>query len=84
MKQVFSVKGKKDGTGGRMARFFVAIAYGKGVIVSHQYEEHVNGVPEVLYRGNNNRGKLFIQDGNPSENCRKIPRRFWFYSLPHL
>ena len=38
-KQVFSVKGKKEGTAGHMARFFVAISYGKGVIESHQYEE---------------------------------------------
>ena len=80
LKQECSAKGKKEGTAGRMAKFFVAIAYGKGVIGCHQYEGHVNGemfsefvrehFPELFQRGNNNRGKLFIQDGDPSQNSR--------------
>ena len=64
-----------------MAKFFVAIAYGKGVIGCHQYDEgHVNGemfskfvrehFPELFQRGNHNCGKLFIQDGDTSQNSR--------------
>ena len=63
---------KKEGAAGRMAKFFVAIAYGKGVLGCHQYEGHVNRemfaefvrehFPELFQRGNNKRGKLFIHD----------------------
>ena len=63
-----------------MAKSFVTIAYGKGVIGFHQYEGYVNGemfsdfvrehFPELLQRRNNNRGKLFIQDGSLSQNSR--------------
>ena len=63
-----------------MAKPFVAIAYGKGVIGFHQYEGYINGgmfsdfvrehFPELFQRRNNNRGKLFIQDGSLSENNR--------------
>ena len=43
LKQDYSVKGRKEGTAGCMGKFFVVIAYGKGVIGCHQYEGHVNG-----------------------------------------
>lgn len=33
------IKGRKAGTGGKMANFMVAIAYGKGVVLCKQYEE---------------------------------------------
>ena len=43
LKQKCSVKGKKEDVAGIMAKFFVAIAYGKGVIGCHQYKGRVNG-----------------------------------------
>ena len=36
-------KAKKEGTGGKVAKFMVSIAYGKGVIGVHQYEGAING-----------------------------------------
>ena len=80
LKQECSDKEKKEGTAGRMAKFFVVIAYGKGVIGCHQYEGHVNGemfreflrehFPELFQRGNNSRGKLFIQYGDHFQTSR--------------
>ena len=35
-------KGKKEGVGGKMAKFMVAITYEKGVVGCYQYEE-LNG-----------------------------------------
>ena len=35
-------KGKKEGVGGKMARFMVAIAYNRGVIKCHHYEGAIN------------------------------------------
>ena len=68
LKQECSTKGKKEGTAGLMANFFVTVAYGKGVLGCHQYEGHVNGkrfsefvrehFSELFQRGNNNRGKI--------------------------
>ena len=73
-------KGKKEGTGCRMAKFMVAIAHGKGVIKCHHYVGNVNGemcaefireqFPEMFEKGNNLKGKLFLQDGDPSQNSR--------------
>ena len=38
-----TTRGKKEGNGGRMANFFVAIAYNKGVILCKQYHETLTG-----------------------------------------
>ena len=63
-----------------MAKFMVAITHGKGVIECHHYEGNINGetfsqfirdhFPTMFVRGNNKKGKLFLQDGDPSQNCR--------------
>ena len=38
----FTGKGSHEGTGGTVAHFMTAIAYGKGVIVSEQYHGKIN------------------------------------------
>ena len=74
-------KGSHEGSGGRVAHFLVAIAYGKGVLLAEQYEGQLNGekfadfikanFPTVFAASSNPRGKLFLQDGDPSQNSRK-------------
>ena len=64
-------KGKKAGTGGRMAHFIVAIAYRKGVMLCEQYQERFTGkcyaefvrkhFPRAFAESANPRGKLFLQ-----------------------
>ena len=73
-----TAKGRKEGTGRKMAKFFVAIAYGKGVIKCEPYEGHVNGAMfsefirthfnDMFRKSANPEGKLFLQDGDPSQN----------------
>lgn len=80
LKRECCAKGKKEGTGGRMAKFMVAIAHGRGVIKCHQYEGNVSGemfsnfiekhFPEMFLNGNNCNGKIFLQDGDPSQNSK--------------
>lgn len=94
LKKECSAKGKKEGTGGKMAKFMVAIAHGKGVIACYQYMGSINGekfaefiekrFPGMFERGNNVKGKLFLQDGDPSQNCKlaqeamdKVPCRLF-------
>ncbi len=70
-------KGKKEGVNGKVAHFMVAIAHGKGVIKCFLYEK-LNGVmcadfirehfPSMFQDSANPRGKLFLQDGDPSQN----------------
>ena len=72
-----TAKGKKEGTGGSTAKFMVAIAYGKGIIKCHQYNEHINGelfaefikekFDNMFQSSANPRGRLFLQDGCPSQ-----------------
>ena len=76
-----TAKGSHVGSGGSVAHFMVAIAYGKGVILAEQYEGNINGqkfadfvrdkFPDLFERSVNTRGKLFLQDGDPSQNSRK-------------
>ena len=71
-------KGKKAGSGGRMAHFIVAIAYQKGVICCEQYQDRFTGVyfanfirthfESIFEKSANPRGKLFLQDGDPRQN----------------
>ncbi len=74
-------KGSHEGSGGRTANFFVAIAYNKGVMLAEQYEGQLNGqkfadfvreqFPTLFENSCNKKGKLFLQDGDPSQNSRK-------------
>ena len=73
-----TAKGKKEGVGSRTAKFFCAIAYGRGFIECHHYTERLNGqfcedyikerFPEMFQVSANPSGKLFLQDGDPNQN----------------
>ena len=72
-----TTKGKKEGGGGRIAHFFVAIAYGKGVISCEHYFGTLTGesfvehfqqyFPALFENSSNPREKLFLQDGDPRQ-----------------
>lgn len=76
-----TAKGKKEGSGGRVAKFMVAIAYGRGVLKCQQYTGNVNAelcanfvrdhFPGMFERSPNPKGKLFLQDGDPSQNSKE-------------
>ena len=67
-----------------MAKYFVAISYGKGVILCEQYNslngEYFKTVIERefqrMFRESQKASKLFIQDGDPSQNSA-IARAAW-------
>ena len=62
----------------RWQKNFVAIAYRKGIIKCEPYEGHVNGkmfsafirthFKDMFRKSANSEGKLFLQDGDPSQN----------------
>ena len=72
-----TAKGKKEGSGGRVAHFFVAIAFSKGVVLCKQYYDTLTGetfaefirqyFPRTFERCGNPRRKLFLQDGDPRQ-----------------
>ena len=76
----FTAKGSHVGSGGKVAHFMAAIAHGKGVILAEQYEGKINGekfsdfirsrFPTMFENSANSRGKLFLQDGDPSQNSK--------------
>lgn len=81
LNQYCTAKGKKEGVGGTMAKFMVAISYGHGVIKCQQYTGQIDGekcakfvekhFPEMFENSSNPKGKLFLQDGDPSQNSVK-------------
>ena len=81
LKYKCTAKGSHEGTGGKVAHFFVAIAYGKGVVLCEQYHGKLNGqcfadfvrehFQRVFSACANPKGKLFLQDGDPSQNSKK-------------
>ena len=98
-------KDKKEGTGGCMTNFLVAISHERGVIECFWYEGIINGelflqcvrdrFPHIFSKANNQKGKLFLQDGDPSQDFKmsqeamdKIPYRLLMisplpWSKPH-
>jgi len=72
-------KGSKSGTGGKVAKFMVAISHGKGVLVCERYEkmdgnyfasfidQHFNTMFERSCKG---LSRLWLQDGDPSQNSK--------------
>lgn len=76
-------KGKKEGNGGNKVRLFVAIAYGKGVIMCEQFPPELtfNGVnyrqfvlehfPLALKKSANPTQKLILQDGDPVQKSKQ-------------
>ena len=75
-----TAKGSHVGSGGKVAHFFVAISYRKGVILCEQYFGRLNGAmfakfikkhfKKTFRKGQNTRGRIFLQDGDPSQNSR--------------
>ena len=82
----FTGKGSHEGTGGSVAHFIAAIAYGKGVIVAEQYFGRIDAkkfsafvkehFASMFKKSPNPKGKLFLQDGDPSQNSAKA-RTAW-------
>ena len=76
-----TVKGSHVGSGGKVPHFIVAIACGKGIILCEQYHRRINGemfvefitehFDDTFEKSANPRGKLFLQDGDPSQNSKK-------------
>ena len=70
-------KGLHSGTGGRVAKFMVAITYREGVIPCEQYDtlnrayfkDLIDREFESMFRDTNKgKSKPFMQDGDPSKN----------------
>ena len=74
-----TAKGSKVGTGGKVVKLMVAISYAEGVIACEPYEE-MNGAyfaefvrrkfQDMFTKANKNGSRLFIQDGDPSQNSK--------------
>lgn len=72
-----TAKGSHCGSGGRMARFMVAISYREGVVLCEQYDtldgHYFKDLVErefgnMFEKANKGDSKLWIQDGDPSQN----------------
>jgi len=82
-----TTKGRKEGSGGRLANFYVAIAYGKGVVLCSQYHWQVTGerfakfieniFPVAFEKcGVHPNGRLWLQDGDPRQ-VSKAAKTAW-------
>ena len=77
----FTAKGSHKRTGGSVTRFMAAITYGKGVIAVVQYFGRIKAdafssfvcerFPSMFRKYPNSKGKLFLQDGDPSQKSCK-------------
>ena len=77
----FTGKWSQESTVEAVAHFMAAIGYGKGVTVAEQYHDRINAekcssfvlelFASMFKKSANPRGKLFLQDGNPSQNIVK-------------
>ena len=76
-----TARGRQEGSGGRVAKFMVAIAYRKGVTMCANYDVTLNGPSfakfisrkfNACFRKSNNgqKERIFLQDGDPSQNSR--------------
>lgn len=91
-----TAKGKKEGVGGRVARFMVAISHGNGVIDAIPYEGSIDGkkfanivkknFPSLFQKSGSN-STIFLQDGDSSQNsavARKAieDKGYWIFHIP--
>ena len=75
-----TAKGRKEGTGGKTVKLMVAISYNVGVVVCEPYQT-LNGeyfasfidnyFSSMLEKANKGESRLWIQDGDPSQNSAK-------------
>lgn len=84
--QYCTAKGSHEGSGGRVVHFFVAISYRRGVILCEEYDnldgeffrqfvlDHFEG---AFTRSQKQRSRLFLQDGDPSQNSALAKRAFY-------
>ena len=80
-----TAKGQKVGSGGRMVRLMVAVTYNEGVLLCEEYDK-LNGdtfkviveknFEEMFRRAKKNASRLWIQDGDPSQNSAVARRSF--------
>ena len=70
-------KGRKVGTGGKVAKFMVAISHGKGVLVCDRYEKMDanyfspfidQNFNTMFVQSGKGLSQLWLQDGDPSQN----------------
>lgn len=83
-----TTKGRKEGSGGKMACFYVAISYNHGVVLCQQYHWPVvtgerfakfvrNAFPKTFERcGVSPAGTKWVQDGDPRQ-ISAVSRRAW-------
>ena len=85
LKQGCTSKGKKVGSGGKVAHFMVCISYGKGVCFCEQYEKMSGAYfadfvkrnfQKIIEKSCNPAGNMFLQDGDPSQNS-SASRKEW-------
>lgn len=75
--QFCTSKGSKVGSGGKVVKFIVAISYNEGVVLCKDYE-HMNAAffssfidnnfEEIFQKANKCGSRLWLQDGDPSQN----------------
>lgn len=71
-----TTKGKKEGSGGKVAKFMVAVTHGKGVIACEPFEKmngqyFANFITDhfpTLFNVSDKDTAVFVQDGDPSQN----------------
>ena len=72
-----TAKGKKVGSGGKVMRLFVAISYGKGVVLAKAYKKLNTSkfcrfmrryFPRTMEACGKEKSDTFLQDGDPSQN----------------
>ena len=74
----YTAKGTKAGYGGKVANFMVAISFNKGVVCCEHYtkmngnyfEGFVNRNFDMISQKCNHKSRIFVQDGDPSQNCK--------------
>lgn len=82
-----TTKGKKEGSGGKMANFFVGISHGHGIVLCHHHTWKITGdnvanfitdvFPGVFQSLNCPPGqRKFLQDGCPRQNS-KVAEKAW-------
>ena len=73
-------KGRKVGTGGKVAKFMVAISHGKGVLVCDRYyfssfiDQNFN---TMFMQSGKGSSRLWLQDGDPSQNSKAAREATW-------